>query len=487
MNDIFTSYGRPTMRARIMYQAIAATRRMTSMSRIASMTPPPFTSPPPVINSNVMFSTPTRAFSTSIHSSNIQNIIKEYIDNDKELSETEKSQLVNSVSLEVMDLITNAPQNFRINKNLQEYYDSIDVHVSNNPNPKIQAAEVNPTGNMPQGGNEAKENVKDETTQKTKDSSPKNIMSAKELQDKVFREAKEHVQDNRGLLFAFNLVENTLKKASAPLFDGLYTAFADKDGIPEHKSKSVLNVAKWIVLAILIYSLHEYYNKKYDEIEKMDKSVIARYSDVEDLYDKAVLIAQECVRQMNSINELEKDIDLNQELLNLLENCANSENDPHGYLTRFKTFFQAHLDSFLHDKSIETSKLDHKIQRELRSREEQNPLASKLLERTTGFQGTKNALEDKIKELDREVVHKKEGIRIKEEQISLKKEQIKEISEKTEKDEVKIMRNPLVRLGIFTPQFPASKNNCLSCKEELIKIKKEDEEDDDDTLRMSVD
>lgn len=49
---------------------------------------------------------------------------------------------------------------------------------------------------------------------KSEGSSAKNIMSSKELQEKVFREAKEHVQDNRGLLFSFNLVENTLKSIS---------------------------------------------------------------------------------------------------------------------------------------------------------------------------------------------------------------------------------------------------------------------------------
>lgn len=482
------------MRAKIMHEVIAVTRRMTSMSRIASMTIPHYTSPSPFINSNVMsYYTPAHAFSTSIHSysSNIKNMIKEYISNDNELSEEEKSQLVNSASLEVMELITNAPQNFKINRNLQEYYDNIDGHVSNDPNPKTQEVKVNPTGDMPQGTNGAGENVKDEITQKAKDSSVKNIMSSKELQEKVFREAKEHIQDNRGLLFSFNLVENTLKKVSSPLFDGLYTVFADKDGIPEHKSNAVISSAKWIVLAILIYSLHQYYIKKYEEIEKMDKNVIARYAEVEELYDKAVLIAQECVRQLNSIQELERDIDLNLELLNLLDNCATSENDPDGYIAKFKVFLKAHIqariDSVLNDKSFKTSKLDHKIQRELKSREEHNPLASKLLEAkgAKGFQGAKNALEDKIRELDREVTHKKEGIRIKNKQINLKKEQIREISEKTEKDEAKIMRNPLVRLGIFTPQFPVSKINCLSCKEELINTQKE--EDDDAALRMSVD
>ncbi|KTD54083.1 hypothetical protein Lsai_2905 [Legionella sainthelensi] len=478
------------MRARILNEAIVVTRRMTSMSRMGSMTFPHGTFPSPYINSNVMPYTPTHAFSTSIHS-NIRNIIKEYISDDGELSEGEKSQLVNSASLEVMEFIANAPQNFKINRNLQEYYDNIDGHASNDPKTKTQEVKVNSTGDKPQGTNDAKENIKDETAQKARDSSAKNIMSSKELQEKVFREAKEHVQDNRGLLFSFNLVENTLKKVSAPLFDGLYTVFADKDGIPEHKSEAVLRLAKWIVLAILIYSLHQYYNKKYEEIEKMDKNVIARYAEVEELYDKAVLIAQECVRQLNSIQELERDIDLNLELLNLLENCANSENDPDGYIAKFKVFLKAHiqarLDSVLNDKSFKASKLDHKIQRELKYQEEHNPLASKLLEAkgAKGFQGTKNALEDKIIELDREIKHKKEGIQIKNKQINLKKDQIKEISEKTEKDEAKIMRNPLVRLGIFTPQFTVNKHNCLSCKEELINTQKE--EDIDDTLRMSVD
>lgn len=486
---MYIAWERYIMRARILNQALTAARRVTSMSSRAPMANPYYTSAPLLINSNVMFSTPGHAFSTSIYSSNIQNIIKEHISSDKELSGEEKSLLVDSVTLEVMELLTNAPQNYKINKNLQEYYDNIDGHVSNDPNPKTLEVKVNLTGDIPKGANEATENIKDKTTQKTKDSSVKNIMSSKELQEKVFREAKEHVQDNRGLLFSFNLVENTLKKVSAPLFDGLYTLFADKDGIPEHKSEAVLRLAKWIVLAILIYSLQQYYNKKYEEIEKMDKNVITRYSDVENLYDKAVLIAEECVRQMNSINELEQDIDLNRELLMLLDNCANSQNDPLGYIARFRVFFQARIDSVLNDKSFETSKLYHKIQRELKSREEQNPLASKLLEAkgAKGFQGTKNALEEKIKELDREVAHKKEGIRIKKEQINLKKDLIKEISEKTEKDEVKIMKNPLVRLGIFAPQFPLSKNNCLSSKEELINKEKDNELDNDDILRMSVD
>lgn len=51
--------------------------------------------------------TPTHAFSTSIDS-NIRNIITEYISDDGELSEGEKSQLVNSASLEVMEFIANA-------------------------------------------------------------------------------------------------------------------------------------------------------------------------------------------------------------------------------------------------------------------------------------------------------------------------------------------------------------------------------------------
>lgn len=58
------------------------------------------------------------------------------------------------------------------------------------------------------------------------------------------------------------------------MFDGLYTVFADKDGIPEHKSEAVLRLAKWIVLAILIYSLHQYYNNKYEEIEKWIKMLL---------------------------------------------------------------------------------------------------------------------------------------------------------------------------------------------------------------------
>ncbi|KTD62699.1 hypothetical protein Lsan_1766 [Legionella santicrucis] len=465
------------MRARIMHQAIAVTRRMTSMGRIATTTTIHGTSPPPFIEPNVMPYTSTRAYSTADHSSHIKNIIKECMDKDKELSEEEKSQLVNSVLFEVTESITNAPRNFKINKSLQEYYDNIEGGVSNDLNPKVHELK---------GGNEAQGNVKDETTPKRKDSSVKNIMSSKELQEKVFKEAKEYVQDNRGLLFSFNLVENTLKKVSSPLFDGLYTVFADKDGIPDHKSQAVINLAKWIVLAILIYSLHQYYIKKYEEIEKMDKSVIARYAEVEELYDKAVLIVQECTRQLNSINELERDIDLNLELLNLLDNCATSENDPDGYIAKFKVFlkthFQARIDSVLNDKSFETSKLDHKIQRELKSREEHNPLASKLLEAkgAKGFQGTKNALEDKIIELDRDVEHKKEGIVIKNKQINLKKEQIKEIYEKTEKDEAIIKKNPLVYWGIFTPQFPVIKKKC-------DELRIENEEDNVDALRISVD
>ncbi|KTD65210.1 hypothetical protein Lsan_0885 [Legionella santicrucis] len=469
------------MRARIMHQALAATRRMTSMSRIATTANtyggtyfPLFT------DSNVMPYTSTRAYSTADHSSHIKNIINECIDHDKELSEEEKSQLVNSVLFEVTESITNIPRNFKINKSLQEYYDNIEGGVSNAPNPKVQEVK---------GGKEAQENVKDETTPKMNDSSVKNIMSSKELQEKVFKEAKEHVKDNRGLLFFFNLVENPLKKVSSPLFDGLYTVFADKDGIPDHKSQAVISLAKWIVLAILIYSLHQYYIKKYEEIEKMDKSVIARYAEVEELYDKAVLIIQECTRQLNLINELERDIELNLELLNLLDNCATSENDPDGYIAKFKVFFKTHtqarIDSVLHDKSFKTSKLDHKIERELKSREEHNPLASKLLEAkgSKGFQGTKNALEDKILELDREIEHKKEGIVIKNKQIRLKTDKISEIREKTEKDEAIINKYLLVRFGIFTPQFPVIKKKC----DELRNTEIENEEDNVDALRMSVD
>ncbi|WP_237762042.1 hypothetical protein [Legionella santicrucis] len=345
--------------------------------------------------------------------------------------------------------------------------------------------------NIHQKNNETKGDLVIDTKQKANDPTPaKKFTSAKAIQDEVFKEAKEHIQDYRPLLVLFNVSEGTLKKTSMPLFEGIYGAFADKDGIPEDKAKAVLQLAKWLVLAIIAFALYEYVNKKLNEVKNLDAQAVANYSQAEDLYDKAILIAQECARQLNSINELTKNKDLNENLLKLLRECAASE-EKDSVIGASINDLRAFVDSMVNNKPLERSQLDGKIERKLQSLEEHNPLASMLLEKkgAKGYKGTENALQYQVDKFDNVIKHKKEGVELRQKEIQLKTDRIEELNKDTQKIETKINKNIFVRMGFFTPLHLTAISKCNESKDELknIKIDKENDKEDDNNLRLSVD
>ncbi|VEB34727.1 Uncharacterised protein [Legionella sainthelensi] len=330
-----------------------------------------------------------------------------------------------------------------------------------------------------------------DTKQKTNEtSSAKKFTSAKALQDEVFKEAKEHIHDYKPLLMLFNVSEGTLKKTSMPLFEGIYAAFADKDGIPEDKAKMVVELAKWVVLAIITFVLYEYITKKLNEVKNLDAQAVSNYSQAEALYNKSILIAQECVRQLNSINELTKNKDLNEKLLNLLRECAESE-EKDSVIGAGVNNLRAIVDSVINNKPLERSLLDGKIERKLQSLEEQDPLASMLLEKkgAKGYKGTENALQYQVDKFDNVIKHKKEGLELRQKEIQLKTDRIEELKNDTQKIEAKIEKNLFVKIGFFKPLHPNTIAKCDQYKEELkgIKIDKENDKEEDNNLRLSVD
>ncbi|KTD10718.1 hypothetical protein Lgra_1684 [Legionella gratiana] len=342
---------------------------------------------------------------------------------------------------------------------------------------------------LDQKTHEVKVDPVSDTNQKTDQAPARRFTSAKGLQDEVFKKSKEQIQNHRPLLFLFNVFEGTLKKSSSHLFEGFYCAFADKDGIPDEKAKSVLNLAKWLVLAIITFTLYEYFNKKLNEVKNLDAQALANYSQAKDLYDKAILLAQECVRQINSINELTKNKDLNENLLKLLKECADSEEN-NSILGMGINNLTAVIESVVNNKLLERALLDGKIERRLQSLEDQNPLASLLLEKkgAKGYKSTENALQYKVDTLDIIINHKKEGVELRQKEIQLNTDRIEELNSDTKKIEIKVHNNLFVRSGFFKPVHHTAIDKCEQCKEKLKNIKADNkEENKEDDLRFSVD
>ncbi|ARM35120.1 hypothetical protein B0B39_17095 [Legionella longbeachae] len=359
-------------------------------------------------------------------------------------------------------------------KERKPYQTNNSVELSNDQ--KANQPKVDPANDPKQENNEP--------------SSAKKFTSAKAIQDEVFKEAKEHIEDYRLLLMLFNVSEGTLKKTSIPLFEGIYAAFADKDGIPEDKAKAVVELAKWVVLAIIAFVLYEYVNKKLNEVKNLDAQAVANYAQAEALYHKSILLAQECVRQLTSINELSKNKDLNESLLKLLGECANSEENETVIGAGINNL-RAVVDSLVNNKPLERSQLDGKIERKLQSLEEHNPLASMLLEKkgAKGYKGTENALQYQIDKFDNIIKHKKEGLELKQREIRLKTDRIGELEKDTQKIEKIIGNNLLVEIGLFSPVHPNAIRKCNECKDELhsIKADKEDDNVENNNLRLSAD
>ncbi|KTD59100.1 hypothetical protein Lsan_2451 [Legionella santicrucis] len=349
---------------------------------------------------------------------------------------------------------------------------------------KEWSAEIQPNavGANPKANESPKQQANEQTT--------KMFTSTRALQDEVFKLGKEHIQHSRLFLVAYNIFEGTLKKTSMPLFEVFYAMVADKDGIPEEKVKSILNLAMWVVIGIIAFALYECIMKELNEIKTLDAQAVTNYSEAEKLYNQAILIAQECVRQLNSISELEEKKKRNENLLTLLKECTDIERSP-SIIGAALNNLSAVIDSIVNNKPLKKAQLDCKIEQELQIREETDPLASELLELkgAKGFKGTENILQCQIEETNQQIGHKKVGLKLKVKELRFKESQIHEINNNTEeKLEKQIQGKLFVKMGLFAPNYlhylaVKEQNNSLENKLNNKKSNKNDSEEDN-SLRI---